>query len=267
MSILNNHIGDLSESFLHFLDDDNYSKESQTYCEEKSNTYHDTSYIWCKVCNKIFCTRCSLNHLIQNQINHIPSDKSFLRKEHLDVEFHRDCKKINEIQKYIDEYFNKNNKNVMSQNEYKSLCEIYAQFLEFVKDLSNFLENFKNKIQIAMNNIQNRCKNAGFGNLREDYIRQNFKEIKNKFQIIDTKFSKNKDFLPTQLKNYHDDLLSGYDEYKKIKELLENNKTRNNNASEIGDDCYKIKNILNNAINCVKGCKLNCEKLMNEIKI
>ena len=140
MSILNNHVDkNLAESFLHFLEDDNYSNNSQTYCQEKSNTYHDTSYIWCKVCDKIYCTRCSLNHLIKNQIDHTPSDKAFLRKEHLDVEFHRDCKKINEIQKYIDEFFSKN-KNNMSQNEYKSLCEIYAKFSEFVKDLSNFLE-------------------------------------------------------------------------------------------------------------------------------
>ena len=266
MSIANNRIGDLSESFLHFLDDDNYSKDSQTYCEEKSNTYHDTSYIWCKVCDKIYCTRCSLNHLIQNQFNHTPSDKAFLRKEHLDVEFHRDCKKINEIQKHIEELLNKN-KNDISQNEYKSLCEMLAKFMEFVKDLSNFLENFKNKIQIAMNHIQNRIKNAGFGNVREDDILQNLKKIRSKFQMIDTNFCKNKDFLPTQLKKYHDNLFEGYDEYQKIKELLDNNKSRNNIISEIGDDCYKIKSILNNAINCVKGCKLNCEKLMNEIKI
>ena len=265
MSILNNHIGDLSESFLHFLDDDNFSKDSQTYCEEKSNTYHDTSYIWCKVCNKIFCTRCSLNHLIKNQIDHTPSDKAFLRKEHLDVEFYRDCKKINEIQKYIDEFFNKNKSN-KPQNEFKTICEMYAKFSDFVKDLSNFLENFKNKIQIAMNNIQNRSKNTGSCNLREDYIRQNFKEIKSKFQMIDTKFCKNKDFLPTQLKSYHDNLFTGYDEYQRLNELLESNKPRNNIGSEIEDDCYKIKNILNNAINCVKGCKTNCEKLI-DIKI
>ena len=266
MSIVNNSIGDLSESFLHFLDDDNYSKGTQTYCEEKTNTYHDTSYIWCKVCNKIYCTRCSLNHLIKNQIDHTPSDKAFLRKEHLDVEFHRECKKINEIQKNIDEFFNKN-KNNMSQNVYNSICEMYGKFLEFVKDFSGVLENFKNKIQIAINNIQNRSKNVGFTSLREDYIRQNFKEIKSKFQMIETNFCKNKDFLPTQLKSYHDSLYLGYDQYQRINELIENNKSRNNIASEIGDDCYNIKNILNNGINLIKGCKANCEKLMNDIKI
>ena len=266
MSILNNHIGDLSESFLHFLADDNYSKDSKTYCEEKSNTYHDTSYIWCKVCNKIYCTRCSLNHLIKNQFNHTPSEKAFLRKEHLDVEFHIDCQKINDIQKDIDEFFTKNKSN-MPQNEYKSICEIYVKFSEFVKDLANILENFKKNIQIAMNNIQNKSKNANFGNLKEDYIRQNFKEIKAKFQMIDRNFCKNKDFLPTQLKSYHDNLFAGYEEYQRINESLENNKTRSNIASEIGDDCYVIKNILNNAINCIRGCKTNCEKLMNEIKI
>ena len=266
MSILNNHVDkNLAESFLHFLEDDNYSINSQTYCQEKSNTYHDTSYIWCKVCDKIYCTRCSLNHLIKNQIDHTPSEKAFLRKEHLDVEFQRDCKKINEIQKYIDEFFNKN-KNNMSQNEYKSICEIYAKFSEFVKDLSGFLENFKIKIQNAMNNILSKSKNADFGNKREDYIRQNFKDMKSKFQMIDTTFCKNKDFLPTQLKSYHDNLLSGYKDYQQINQLLENNKTRNNIVAEIGDDCYKIKNILTNAINCVKGCRTNCEKLMNELK-
>ena len=266
MSMPNNNKGDLSESFLHFLGDYNYSKDSQTFCEEKSNTYHDTSYIWCKECNKIYCTRCSLNHLIQNQINHTPSDKAFLRKEHLDVEFQRDCEKINKIQKNIDELFNKN-KNDMFQNGYNSIYEMYAKFLESVKDFSNFLENFKNKIQIAMNNIQNRSKNAGFGILKEDNIRKNFKEIKSKFQMIDTKYYKNKDFLPTQLKSYYESLYSGYSECQKFNKFLEDNKSKNNIASEIGDDCYKIKNILNTAINSVKGCKENCEKLMNDIKI
>ena len=73
-------------------------------------------------------------------------------------------------------------------------------------------------------------------------------------------FCKNKDFLPTKLKSYHDNLKSGYDDYRRIKELLESNKSRNNITSEIGDDCYKIKSILNNAINDVKICKSNCEK-------
>ena len=266
MSILNNHVEkNSSESFLDFSEDDNYSINSQTYCQEKSNTYHDTSYIWCKVCDKIYCTRCSLNHLVKNQIDHTPSEKAFLRKEHLDVEFQRDCKKINEIQKYIDEFFNEN-KNNMSQNEYNIMYEIYAKFSWFVEDLSAFLENFKIIIQNAMNNILNKSKSADFGNKREDLIRQNFKDIKSKFQIIDTTFCKNKDFLPTQLKSYHDNLLSGYKEYQQIYQLLENNKTKNNTVSEIGDDCYKIENILNNAINYVKGCRTNCEKLMNELK-
>ena len=60
-------VPDLSESFLHFLDDEQFNKSRQTYCSEiNSNAFHDSGYRWCKVCNKIFCTRCSLVHLLNN---------------------------------------------------------------------------------------------------------------------------------------------------------------------------------------------------------
>ncbi len=263
-----NHIADLSESFLHFLDDDNYNKNKQTFCEEKSNSYHDSSYIWCKICNQIFCTRCSLNHLINNQVGHCPSDKVFLRKEHFDVEFNRDNEKINEIKRTIDEIFNKSNNNIdKSQLELNSLYEILSKFSELTRDLANFLDNFKNKVKIVVDNIQNKAKNVIGNGLNEDNVRNHFNEICNKFKMIEKNYYLNQQFHPTQLKSYHDNLASGYDDCQKFKDLLENNRTRNNFASEIGDKCNKIRNIMNNALSTIKACKTNFEKLMKDLTI
>lgn len=265
-SLENKSISDLSESFLHFLDDDSFNKNRQTFCEEKIDTYHDSSYIWCKVCNKIFCTRCSLNHLINNQIDHTPSDKVFLRKEHFDVEFSRDCEKINEIKRNIEEFFSKSNKD-NSQNEYKYLIDALSRFVEFTHDLTNFLDSFQKKIKIALENIQNKSKSIAGNNLREDNVRQHFKDICSKFKMIEKTYFTSQPFLPTQLKPYYDNLSSGYEECQKLNDLLEKNKNRNNFAIEIGDDCNKIKSILNNATSSVKSCKITFEKLINDIKI
>ena len=48
----NNNQSLFSESFLNYLKIGNINK--QTFCEEKSNKYHDSSYIWCRICDKIF---------------------------------------------------------------------------------------------------------------------------------------------------------------------------------------------------------------------
>ena len=263
----NNQLADLSESFLHFLDDENYSKNSQTFCDEKSNSYHDSSYIWCKVCNKVYCTRCSLNHLINNQIDHNPSDKVFLRKEHFDVEFTRDCEKLNEVKKNIEEFFSKNNNKDFSQSEYKSLYETLGRFMEFVKELSVVIENFQKKIRISIDNIQNRSKNFSPNGLREDNVKNLYKEICAKFKSIEKNFYQNQGFLPTQLKAYYDQLSTSYSECKSLNDLIIKNKPWNNYANEIVEECNKIKNIFNNAINNIKGCRINLEKVTNDIKI
>ena len=264
---INNHISDLSESFLHFLDDDNFNKNRQTFCEEKSNSYHDSSYIWCKVCNKIYCTRCSLNHLINNQIDHTPSDKVFLRKEHFDVEFNRECDRLNEIKKNIDELFNNNNKE-NNQTDYKELYETLSLLMKYARQLTEAIDDFQKKIKTVLDNIQNKYKNAGANLLKEENVRSHFKEICAKFKMIEKNYYNSQPFLPTQLKYYYDNLSSGYDDCRKLNELMKKNKSNNNNfSSEISDECNKYKIILNNAINQIKGCKVNFDKLLNDIKI
>jgi len=97
-----------SEPFLNFLNT-GLSKPTKTYCENKNSKFHDSNYIWCRVCDKIFCTQCSMNHLIANQITHNPSDRIFLRKEHFDVEFNRDFEKLQELKNKINNFFAKKN--------------------------------------------------------------------------------------------------------------------------------------------------------------
>ena len=264
----NAQLTDLSESFLHFLDDNNFNKNRKTFCDEKTDLYHDSNYIWCKVCDKIYCTRCSLNHLINNQIDHNPSDKIFLRKEHFDVEFTRDCEKLSEIKKNIEELFCQNNNNKeFSQNEYKTLYKTLDKFVENVKELSLIIENFQKKIKVAIDNLQNKAKNLASNNIREDTFKNCYKEICGKFTMIEKNFYNNQGFLPTQLKSYYENLYTSYKDCKKLNDLIIKNKPLNNQTNEITDECNKLKNNFNNAINVIKNSKLNLEKIVNDIKI
>ena len=262
-----NHIADLSESFLHFLDDDNYDRNNPTFCQEQSNLYHDSSYIWCKVCNKIFCTRCSLNHLINNQVGHCPSDKVFLRKEHFDVEFSRDKEKIIEIRRSMDEFLNKNNNKDISKLEINSLYDTLSKFSELAKELSNFIDNFTNKIKIALNTIQNKAKNIISNGLNEDKLYNRYNEICSEFKNIEKKYYLNQQFSPSQLKEYHDSLASGYEDCQKFHDLIQSNKTRIIFSSEIGEEFNKIKNIMTNALDTINSCKNYFEKLIKDKSI
>lgn len=266
MSSNSNHVPNLTESFLHFLEDENFEQNIQTYCEEKTNTYHDSSYIWCKVCNKIFCTRCSLSHLINNQIDHSPTDKVFLRKEHFDVEFNRECEKMKEIKQNIDEIFNKNNNN-NPQIDVNVLNDILSKFLQFASELTNVINTFQNKVQTALDDIQKKSRNLEANLLIEDNVKSQYSELCTKYNLIQNNFYKPQEFLPTQLKSYHDSLCSGYEKFKKLNDLIMKNKNNKNNFVEISDDFNKIKVILNTALNNAKNCKDTFNKIIKEIKI
>ena len=261
-----NNIPNLTESFLHFLDDANFEQNNQTYCEEKTNTYHDSSYIWCKVCDKIFCTRCSLNHLIQNQIDHSPTDKVFLRKEHFDVEFSRECEKMKEISQNIDEIFNKKNNN-SSQIDFHLLNDVLSKFKQFATELTNAINNLQKQVQITWDNIQNKSRNLEANSLIEDNVKNQFRELCSKYSAIQNNYYKPQEFLPTQLKSYHDSLCSGYEEYKRLNDLIIKNKNKKDNFVELSDEYNKIKKSLNDAINSAKTCKESFNKIINEIKI
>lgn len=261
---LNTQNNDLSESFLLFIEDKNLNPNTHSLCEEKINTFHDFGYSWCKVCNKIYCSRCSLNHLINNQIDHSPINKVFFKKEHFDFEFARESEKLNDLKKNIEILFDKSNNN-LSQNEYKSLFDAFQNFLDSVKDLNIVIENYQKKIKKIIDGIKNKCQNVIPIHLKEETVRCHLKEICDKFKIIEEKYYKNDSFAPTQLKDYHDHLLFCYDEFKKFNDLIFQNKTRDCVTKEINEDFNKIKNYLINGISVIKRCKANVEKCLNDI--
>ena len=265
MSSINENKNKLSEPFLNFLEG-NYSNEVQnTYCEGKTNIYHDSNYVWCKICDKIFCIKCSLHHLINNQINHNPNDKIFLRKEHFDTEFVRDCKKMIYLKIKIDEYFSEKKKNF--QIDYNSLFQIITKFMEFSSELVNFIDEIFKKIMKSMDNIEPKNIYSINIRLREDKVRQYFTKISKNLKMIENNYHFSKEFLPVQLKSYHDNLFSVYDDIRKLNELIEKSKSMKFSSSKIEDEYNKIKNILNNAISVVEDCKDEFETLIKNIDL
>ena len=260
-------IPDLSESFLHFLDDEKFNKGRKTYCNEKSsNAYHDSSYRWCKSCDKIFCTRCSLIHLLNNQISHTPIEKVFLSKEHLDVELGRDSNKLNDLKKNIDNFFS-NNKKGLSQQQYNTINASLQKFKDFIKELFNIIDNFQKKLKTEIDNIEKTTKNFASTNLRENYVKSAFTEISNKFINIENNYCKNKDFQPTQMKSYYDELSEAYDGLTKLYDLVKSNSSKVNYVDEINSEYDKVKNKLIKAIDFVNNCSNNMRGLLNEEKL
>ena len=113
-----------SEPFLNFLNT-GLSKPTKTYCENKNSKFHDSNYIWCRVCDKIFCTQCSMNHLLNNQINHKVEQKIFLTKEHFDIELKTDLDMVNKLRDKIIDFFNNKNSELS--------CDKINSFLRIIK--------------------------------------------------------------------------------------------------------------------------------------
>jgi len=255
---------DLSESFLHFLEDEKFNQSRQTFCSiNSSNTYHDSSYRWCKICNKIFCTRCSLVHLLDNQITHIPIDKVFLSKEHLDVEFNKDYGKLEELKQNIEVFFTEN-KN--SQNNYNFVNEIIQKFQDFVKELINILEIFKKKIIDEFDNIEKQNRDNAASILKENNVRASFKEIQDMYLNIEKKYMKNPSFNPDQMKLYYDELSLSYEQYTNLNEVISKYVDRIKIDEEINNEFDKLKNKLNIAINHIKSCSTNIRSIYDENK-
>ena len=168
-----------SEPFLHFLED-NYSNETQkTFCEGNSQSFHESNYIWCKISNKIFWTKCSLHHLLNNQINHNPNDRIFLGKEYFDIEYVRDCEKMNYLKRKVDDYFSDNEK-----IDYNLLLQISSKFMDLSNELATILNEFLLKILKSLDNIEPKNRNTIWIGMKEDKVCQNFTKISNKFKTF-----------------------------------------------------------------------------------
>ena len=248
---LNNNQQLFSESFLNYLNIGNITK--QTYCEEKSNKYHDSSYIWCRICDKIFCTQCSMNHLIANQITHNPSDRIFLRKEHFDVEFNRDLEKLKELSNKIINFFSKKNSEI-TNNKIIILKDSLTKLTTLTNELSTIIiPKLKNMINIYKESIDaliKSMKESKVITLEEKKVKIQYQAITDKFTKIEKKYTRNEKFEPKMIKTYYEELLNAYREIQTFNELLNNNDNANNSNNKVANkECEKINSDLSKLIN------------------
>ena len=238
-----------SESFLNYLNvGTNLNKP--TFCEEKSNKYHDSSYIWCRICDKIFCTQCSMNHLIANQITHNPSEKVFLRKEHFDVEFKRDFEKLQELKNKINNFFAKKNSE-LTINKITLLRESLNKITSLTNEICTIIiPNFIRKYTDLINALCKSMKEQKVITPDEKKFKQQYNFINEKFSNIEKKYTKNEKFEPRMLKPYFDDLSNSYREFQNFNELLNSNlKVNNVNANDSNKEYEKINSDITKVIN------------------
>ena len=138
----------LAESFFGYLKT-GINQPNNTYCQGNNNKFHDSTYIWCRVCDKVFCTQCSFDHLLNNQINH---DKSaFLRKEHLDIQLQNNYEKVANLQNKMKDFLKKMNSED-SLNQIKQLKETLNKFRSLVDELlQKIIPTFINKYEESIN--------------------------------------------------------------------------------------------------------------------
>ena len=245
---INNNQQLFSESFLNYLNIGNINK--QTFCEEKSNKYHDSSYIWCRICDKIFCTQCSMNHLIANQITHNPSERVFLRKEHFDVEFYRDFGKLKELSNKISNFFSIKNTEI-NINKIKILKDALNKITALTNELcTNIIPQFIKKYNESIDALMKTMSESKVITLDEKKVKLQYQAITDKFLKIEKKYAKNEKFEPKMLKTYYEDLINSYRDIQNFNDLLNNNDNSNNSKNkEAGKEYEKINSDLAKVIN------------------
>ena len=261
-STMNNNQTLFSESFLNYLNIGNINR--QTYCEEKSNKYHDSSYIWCRICDKIFCTQCSMNHLIANQITHNPSEKVFLRKEHFDVEFNRDFEKLKELNNKIINFFSKKNSE-LTINKINSLKDALNKFTALTNELcTNIIPKFIKKYNDSIDALIKSMKEMKVISLDEKKVKIQYQAINDKFLKIEKKYTKNEKFEPKMLKSYYEELINSYRDIQNFNELLNNNyNAKNINSNDTSKECEKINSDLTKVINILISFKKDLSDNIN----
>ena len=267
---LNIDKGDLSESFLYFLDNNNSgtntnTKTNTSYCQNNSNVFHDSKYSWCKVCNILLCSRCTMNHLLKNQKDH-KVNKIFLDKELLDYEYDSQYKKLEYLRKYCEDISNKNNK-FLFEKQIQSLNEISQKLEYFKTELVNVIDNFKNNfICNTIENIQRLNKNCSSFLSNVDNLKKNLSELSIKYNDIESKYTKFPEFNPTMIKMYHDELSEGHNLFLNLnKEITDIRQTINDYNKKIEEKSNQVINISNNAINNIKTFISNLEKCVEDL--
>ena len=259
---------DLSKPSFLFSDNNNSKKVTQ-FCQNKVNINHDSSYLWCKQCNLILCYNCSMNHLLNNQIDH-SFNKIFLSKELLDIEYYKDFSKIETLQKLTEEFFNSQNislSNAQKNNLNDLIKKINDIKNEFIAIIDNFINKMTNMALESINKKDNNNLNDIFKK-NENNIKNDMNAIISKYNNILNKYTKSQEFNPNNIKLYHDEL---FDVYKNVqifvKELSNMKKSRNNIIIGIESRFDIVKKNLTNGINYLQTFNSNFMKFINEIKI
>jgi hypothetical protein len=247
-----------SEPFLNFLNT-GLNKPIKTYCENNNSKFHDSNYIWCRICDKIFCTQCSMNHLLNNQINHKVEQKIFLTKEHFDIEFKTDFDMANKLRDKIIDFFNNKNSD-LSYDKINSLKEVLNKFQMLANELfNNIIPKFIKKYNESISNLLKSLKEVKTFSLNKDNVKIRCQEIITKYKRIEQDYTNNEKFEPKMMKPYYDELASSLRDVLNLDELIENNINNNNNNNANNPDINKEYNNINSnlaqAINIINSFK------------
>ena len=242
-----------SEPFLNFLNT-GLSKPTKTYCENKNSKFHDSNYIWCRVCDKIFCTQCSMNHLLNNQINHKVEQKIFLTKEHFDIELKTDLDMVNKLRDKIIDFFNNKNSE-LSCDKFNSLKEALNRFQSIANELfNNIIPKFVKKYNDSITNLLKSLKEVKTFSLNKDNVKIRCQEIINKYKKMEQDYTKNENFQPKMMKPYYEELVSTLRDATNLNELIDNNVNNNNNNAnnpDVNKEYNSINSNLTQAINII----------------
>lgn len=250
----------LAESFFGYLKT-GINQPNNTYCQGNNNKFHDSTYIWCRVCDKVFCTQCSFDHLLNNQINH---DKSaFLRKEHLDIQLQNNYENVANVKNKMDEFLKIINSED-AQNKIKQLKETLNKFRTLVDELfQKIIPAIINNCEESINKLSKIIQDEKAFSINPNNLRKRHQEIINKLGIIKQKFTQNEKLEPKMMKPYYENLETSYSETKMLEELIVNgiNKSKDNNSFNTKKEYNTINASLSNAINIITSFKENLKAI------
>ena len=244
-----------SEPFLNFLNT-GLNKQTKTYCENINSKFHDSNYIWCRVCDKIFCTQCSMNHLLNNQINHKVDQKIFLTKEHFDIELKTDFDMANKLRDKIIDFLNNQNSE-LSYDKINSLKEALNKFQSIANELfNNIIPKFVKKYNESITKLLKSLKEVKTFSLNKDNVKIRCQEIITKYKKMEQDYTKNEKFEPKMMKPYYEELLSNLRDVTNLNELIDNNVSNNNNNNnannpDINKEYNNVNSNLTQAINII----------------
>ena len=237
---------DTDNTFLHFYQDRNYNRNQPTYCQDPTSIYHDTRYVWCYTCDKIFCSECSYKHLLDNQLDHNKNIK-FSSKEVLDNQFRVDFKRLNDLGEKIKSDY-ESNKNSTIQS-YNALNELYTKSNDLFDKLIKALTEYREKIKNAILNLGGHIRNIEEMNSKRKSVKDAYNNIYEQFNKVNEQFGKLDQILPNQIKIYHHELAKANNNFTNLNKHLMENSLKNNVSNVDWSISYgKVKNNLNDVI-------------------